>query len=49
MMILLFEDVVFGKEIMIEIFCEEMCDICKGLGVKFGINLEMCLYCGGFG
>lgn len=49
MMIFFFEEVVFGKEIIIEILCEEMCEICYGLGVKFGIKVDICLYCNGLG
>lgn len=44
-----FKEVIFGKDVEIEIFCEENCDICYGFGVKLGIIFEKCSYCGGKG
>lgn len=32
-----------------EILVEDLCDICKGSGVKLGILKEICKYCLGFG
>lgn len=48
-MILKFEDVIFGKKMIIIYNCEEQCEICGGFGVKLGMLLVICLKCYGVG
>lgn len=44
-----FEDVFVGKIVEIEVLISIICDMCIGMGVKFGILLMICWICGGVG